>query len=96
MSILVKPILTEKTIDHGELFNRYWFVVDKNANKIEIKNEVELLYGVSVDSVRTLIYPVKRKSKHTKKGTVTGTIGSYKKAIVQIAEGDRIDFYSSL
>lgn len=96
MNILIKPIITEKATNDSELFNRYAFVVDKNANKIEIKNAVESAYGVSITSVRTLNYPVQRNTKFTKKGLVTGMKGSYKKAIVQLAEGDSIDFYNNL
>lgn len=96
MNVLIKPIITEKATNDSELFNRYAFVVDKNANKIEIKNAVESAYGVSITSVRTLNYPVQRNTKFTKKGLVTGMKGSYKKAIVQLAEGDSIDFYNNL
>ncbi len=96
MSILIKPIITEKVTDQSELYNRYGFVVDKRANKIEIKLAVEKAYGVSVDKVRTMNYPVKRQTKHTKRGVVTGMKGAYKKAIVQLADGDNIDFYSNI
>ena len=96
MSILIKPIITEKATNDSELFNRYAFVVDKKANKIEIKKAVETAYGVSITSVRTLNYPVQRNTKFTKKGLVTGMKGAYKKAIVQLAEGDSIDFYNNL
>ncbi len=96
MSILIKPIITEKATDASELFNRYGFVVDMNANKIEIKEAVERAYGVSVNKVRTMNYPVKRTTKYTKKGLVTGMKGAYKKAIVELAEGDNIDFYSNI
>ena len=96
MNILIKPIITEKATDHSELYNRYGFVVDKKANKIEIKNAIEKAYGVSVNKVRTMNYPVKRNTKFTKKGVVTGMKGAYKKAIVELAEGDNIDFYSNI
>jgi len=96
MSILIKPIITEKATDHSELYNRYGFVVDKRANKIEIKDAIESTYGVSVNKVRTMIYPVKRNTKFTKKGMVAGMKGAYKKAIVELAEGDNIDFYSNI
>jgi len=96
MSILIKPIITEKATDQSELSNCFTFVVDKKANKIEIKEAVEQAYGVSVHKVRTMVYPVKRKSKYTKRGMVTGQTGAYKKAIVQLAEGDNIDFYSNI
>ena len=96
MSILIKPIITEKATNDSELFNRYTFVVDKKANKIEIKNAVESAYGVSISSVKTLNYPVQKNTKFTKKGLVTGKKGAYKKAIIQLAEGESIDFYNNL
>ena len=96
MGILIKPIITEKATNDSELFNRYAFVVDKRANKIDIKDAVETAYGVSIESVRTMNYPVQRNTKYTKKGLVTGTKAAYKKAIVQLAEGESIDFYNNL
>ena len=96
MSILIKPIITEKMTNDSELFNRYGFVVNKNANKVEIKKAVEKTYGVSVSDVRTMNYPVKRTTKSTKSGVVIGKKGAYKKAIVQIADGENIDFYSNI
>jgi large subunit ribosomal protein L23 len=96
MSILIKPVITEKATDLSELKNCFTFVVKKTANKIEVKEAVERAYGVSVKAVRTMNYPVKRKTKFTKKGVVSGKIGAYKKAIVQLAEGETIDFYSNI
>ncbi|MGY0407302.1 MAG: 50S ribosomal protein L23 [Polaribacter sp.] len=96
MSILIKPIITEKATKDSELYNRYTFVVDKKANKLEIKQAVETVYGVSISSVKTLNYPIQRNTKFTKKGLVTGVKSGYKKAIVQLAEGENIDFYNNL
>ena len=96
MSILIKPIITEKATNDSELFNRFAFIVDKRANKVEIKNAVEETYGVSIESVKTMNYPVSRKTKYTKSGLVEAKKGAYKKAIVQLAEGDSIDFYSNI
>ncbi|AOW21799.1 50S ribosomal protein L23 [Urechidicola croceus] len=96
MSILIKPIITEKMTNDSELNNRYGFVVNKNANKVEIKNAVENTYGVSVNGVRTMNYPVKRTTKFTKSGMVNGKKGAYKKAIVQLADGEIIDFYNNI
>ena len=96
MSILIKPIITEKATNHSEVFNRYTFVVDKRANKIEIKGAVEATYGVSILSVKTLNYPIQRTTKFTKKGLVTGIKSGYKKAVVQVAAGESIDFYNNL
>ncbi len=95
-NILIKPIVTEKMTAQGEAFNRYGFVVDPKANKIEIKKAVEKMYGVSVDSVRTMNYMGKRKTRYTKSGVVNGITNSYKKAIVTLADGDAIDFYSNI
>lgn len=96
MSILIKPIITEKATNQSELFNRYTFVVAKNANKLEIKNAVEQAYGVAIESVKTMNYPANRKTKYTKNGIVEAKSGAYKKAVVQLAEGENIDFYSNI
>ena len=96
MSILIKPIVMEKATNDSEMNNRYTFVVNKKANKVEIKKSVEETYGVDVLAVRTLNYPVQRKTKFTKNGVVQAMKGSYKKAIVQLAEGASIDFYSNI
>ena len=96
MNILIKPIITEKATNDSEVYNRFTFVVDKKANKLEIKDAVESAYGVSIKSVKTLNYPIQRNTKFTKKGLVTGVKSGYKKAIVQVAEGETIDFYNNL
>ena len=96
MKVLIKPIITEKATNDSELFNRYAFVVDKNANKLEIKNAVATSYGVEIESVKTMNYPAKRNTKYTKSGMVEAKKGGYKKAIVQLAEGENIDFYSNI
>ncbi len=96
MSVLIKPIITEKMTADGELYNRYGFVVDTGANKIQIKNAVEAAYGVSVLKVRTMNYGPNRKTRFTKTGVQHGKTNALKKAIVDVAEGDIIDFYSNL
>ncbi|MCM4164355.1 MULTISPECIES: 50S ribosomal protein L23 [unclassified Arenibacter] len=96
MSVLIKPIITEKMTADSELHNRYGFFVDPKANKIEIKEAVETTYGVSVDKVRTMNYGPSRKSRYTKTGVQHGKTSGFKKAIVDVAEGDIIDFYSNL
>ena len=95
MSILKKPIVTEKVSALNEQ-GKYGFVVDKNANKVEIKKEVEKLYGVNVESVKTMIYLGKPKSRYTKSKVVSGRAASFKKAIITVAEGEVIDFYSGV
>ena len=96
MEILVKPLVTEKMTEQSERFNRYGFVVDKKATKPQIKKAVERLYNVTVESVNTMVYGGKMKSRYTKSGIITGKTSSYKKAIVTLAEGDNIDFYSNI
>ena len=96
MSILVKLIITEKATDLSELRNCYTFVVEKSANKIEIKQAIESAYGVTVNKVRTVVHPAIRSAKNTKKGLVIGVKGAYKKAFIQLADGQNIDFYSNI
>ena len=96
MEILIKPIVTEKMTNQGDKFNRYGFFVDKRANKIQIKSAVEEMFGVTVASVNTMIYGGKSKSRTTKAGVVVGKTSSYKKAILTLAEGETIDFYSNI
>jgi len=96
MDILVKPLLTEKMTSLGEKFNVYGFIVAPDANKIEIKKAVETMYGVKVADVNTMKYSGKRKSRFTKAGVVAGRTAAFKKAIVKLKEGDKIDFYSNI
>jgi large subunit ribosomal protein L23 len=96
MNILLKPIVTEKMNPMAESLNRYGFVVNKRANKIQIKKAVESMYSVTVDSVNTLRYAGKTKTRYTKGGVINGKTGSVKKAIVTLAEGNVIDFYSNI
>ena len=96
MDILLKPIVTEKMTDQSEKFNRYGFIVARDANKIQIKKAVEEMYGVTVESVKTMIYNGKKKVRYTKSGIMSGRTPVYKKAIITVAEGDTIDFYSNI
>ena len=96
MSVLIKPIITEKATLGSELNNRYTFLVHPKANKVEIKKAVEAAYGVNVEKVRTLNSGPVRKMRYTKTGIQKGKTNATKKAIVQVAEGDAIDFYSNL
>ena len=96
MDILVKPIVTEKMNAQAEVLRKYGFVVNKKANKVQIKKAVENLYGVTVESVSTMNYAGKRKSRYTRTGLVHGKQSAYKKAVVTLREGDTIDFYSNI
>lgn len=96
MNILVKPIVTEKMTAQSEDHNRYGFVVDKRANKLQIKKAVEELYDVRVATVNTMRYAGKRKVRYTKSGVSTGKTNAFKKAVVTLEEGEVIDFYSNI
>ena len=96
MSILIKPIITEKATTMSELRNCYSFEVDPKANKIEIKNAVEAAYGVSVEKVRTVNVRPDRRTRYTKTGIQHGKINATKKAMVQLAEGEVIDLYANM
>jgi large subunit ribosomal protein L23 len=96
MDILLKPIVTEKMTSQGDKFNRYGFLVARNANKLQIKKAIEELYSVTVDSVNTMRYGGKIKSRNTKSGLLIGKTSATKKAIVTLAEGNKIDFYSNI
>jgi len=96
MDILIKPVVTEKMERLTDKQNKYGFIVDKRANKLQIKKAVEELYGVTVDSVNTMRYAGKVKSRYTRTGVLVGRTNSFKKAIVTLKDGDKIDFYSNI
>jgi large subunit ribosomal protein L23 len=96
MDIILKPIITEKMTAQAEKMNRYGFMVDRRANKIQIRKAVEDLYGVKVSNVNTLRYGGKLKSRYTKTGFVQGKTNAYKKAIITLNDGEVIDFYSNI
>lgn len=96
MEILIKPIITEKMTAQGEQLNRYGFVVDKRANKLEIKAAVEKAYGVKVASVNTQQYVGKVKTRNTTRGLAIGRVNRGKRAFVTLKDGDVIDFYASI
>ncbi|MBM3428873.1 MAG: 50S ribosomal protein L23 [Bacteroidetes bacterium] len=94
--ILIRPLITEKMTSIQEKQGKYGFIVDVNANKIEIKKAIESTFGVNVIKLNTLRYDGKAKSRYTKAGILSGRTASYKKAIVKLAAGETIDFYSNI
>ena len=96
MKVIFEPIITEKATNDSELRNRYTFVVNREANKIQNKDAVEDKYNVTVEKVRTQIYGSERKTKFTKRGVQRTKTNIKKKAIVDIQDGDSIDFYNNL
>lgn len=96
-SIIKKPLLTEKATLDSELNNRYAFVVDRRANKLEIKDAIEKQYSVTVENVRTMTYGGgKPKKKYTSRGISEQSKPVWKKAIVTVAEGQDINLYENI
>jgi len=94
--ILIKPIITEKAENLSENKGQYTFVVNKKANKVEIRRAIEEQFSVSVNSVNTMIMPAKKKNRNTRSGILKGSVSSYKKAIITLTEGEEIDFFGDI
>ena len=95
MSVIIKPIITEKMSDLEEKLGRYGFIVKNTANKVQIKKDIESTYGVTVESVNTMRYAGKTK-RNRKTWSMDGRTNSYKKAIVTLKEGELIDIYGNI
>ena len=95
MSIIIKPIISEKATYLTDLRGQYSFLVDAKANKIQIKNAVEEAYGVKVANVRTMIYAPKVSMKYTKKGLQVGKTNKLKKAVIELQVGEVIDVFAN-
>lgn len=95
-TILIKPLITEKSEKQSNSLNRYSFLVAKDVNKIEIKKAIEETYGVRVSSVNTLVMPSKAKVRSTRSGAMRGRISSFKKAVVTLPEGEQIDYFGEI
>lgn len=96
MAYIIKPLVTEKMTEITEKQNKFGFVVRPEANKLQIKTEVEALYNVTVVAVNTMKYAGKNKSRYTKAGLLRGRTNAFKKAVVTLKEGETIDFYSNI
>ena len=88
--------MTEKATAASEKLNCYTFAVSPDANKYQIKDLIEKMYGVKVVKVNTALYAGKRKQRYTKGGLIKGSTAAFKKAYVTVAEGQTIDYYSNL
>jgi|SRR5690606_14526549 len=96
-NVIIKPIITEKATEMSEKLNKYGFIVDRNADKNQIKSAIEKGYGVTVEAINTMNYGGgKAKMKYTQKGVAFERNKAWKKAVVTVADGDIIDFYSSI
>ncbi|BAV94810.1 50S ribosomal protein L23 [Ichthyobacterium seriolicida] len=94
--IIQRAVVTEKANSLSERENKYTFLVDPNANKIQVKLSVENFYNVPVKKVRLMNCSTKAKVKNTKSGVIRSKSKVFKKAIVEVSEGKSIDFYSSI
>jgi len=90
--IIRRPLNTEKTTLQKELFNQVSFEVDRQANRMEIKNAVERIFNTKVQAVRT----IQMKGKVKRRGKVVGKRRDWKKAIVRLMPGQRIDFFEGV
>lgn len=96
MTFIVKPLVTEKSSLATEKQGKYSFVVRPEANKLQIKAEIEARYGVKVVDVNTMVYAGKNKGRYTRAGLIQGRTNAFKKAVVTLAQGEVIDFYSNI
>lgn len=94
MSVIIKPVISEKANYLTDLRGTYSFLVDTRANKIQIKKAVEAAYGVKVADVNTMIYAPRVSAKYTKKGLQVGKTNKLKKAVIKLAEGEVIDIFA--
>ena len=96
MSVLIKPLITEKMTELSEKRGQYGFVVERTANKIDIRKAIETQYNVTVTSVNTMLYTGKSKKRYTKGAILDGRSNHFKRAVVTVAQGDVIDFYANI
>ncbi|MAT57979.1 MAG: 50S ribosomal protein L23 [Melioribacteraceae bacterium] len=96
VNVLIKPLITEKMTDVSEKTGKYGFVVDINANKIQIASAIKQKFNVDVVTVNTIKYKGKTKTQFTKKGRFTGRTKQFKKAIVTLKEGQTIDLFGEV
>ena len=96
MAYIIKPLVTEKMTGITEKLNQFGFIVRPEANKHQIKAEIEAMYNVTVVSVNTMKYAGKNKSRYTRSGLIQGRSNAFKKAVVTLKEGETIDFYSNI
>lgn len=96
-TIIKEPVITEKATIDSEDNNKFTFIVDHRANKIQIKNAIEKIYGITVEAVRTMNYGGGKPSdRFTNSGIVQVRDKRYKKAVVTVAEGETIDFFTNV
>ena len=90
--IIIRPVVTEKTSIQKEDFNQVSFEVDRRANRVEIRRAIEQIFNVRVDDVKTM----QVKGKVKQRGRIVGKRKDWKKAIVKLMPGERIDFFEGV
>jgi len=90
--IIIRPLITEKTSIQKEDFNQVSFEVDRRANRVEIRRAIEKIFNVRVADVRTM----QIKGKVKQRGRIVGKRRDWKKAIVKLMPGERIDFFEGV
>jgi large subunit ribosomal protein L23 len=93
-AILKRPLITEKMTGLAEQ-RQYAFEVSIEANKIDIARAIEKKFAVTVESIRTIRYKGKHKAQLTKRGRIAGQRADFKKAVVTLKEGQKIDFFEN-
>ncbi len=95
-NILIRPLITEKITDLTENENKYGFIVDINANKVEIAKAIKQKFDVDVVAVNTIRHKGKSKTQFTRRGRFTGRTPKHKKAIITLKEGQTIDLFTEV
>ena len=90
-TIIIKPLISEKSMNSVDRLNKYSFIVGRSSNKIEIRKEIEKIFGVKVLNVRTVNYQGKNVKFGKKR--IEGTRAKYKKAVVRLKKGDKISLF---
>ena len=94
--VLVRPLITEKMTNISADFGKYGFLVNPKANKIQIKQAIEKKFDVHVIEVRTINHPGKTKSQFRKSGKFEGKTAKFKKAIITLKEGEKIELFEQV
>ena len=93
--VVLRPVISEKSMDETQR-GKYTFAVHDHANKMMIKDAVEELFKVTVVDVNVLTSKAKEKSRNRKRGRVQGFTSPWKKAVVTVASGDKIEFFEGV
>ena len=93
--IILRPVISEKSMDESGR-GKYTFAVHDEANKIQIKAAVEELFKVNVTGVNVLTTKAKQKSRGTRRGRIVGSTSPWRKAVVTLAPGQKIQFFEGV